>query len=230
LADRSPLTSRLRMRSGDSAVVIGLGRFGSAVALELEALGHQVLGVDASESIVQDHATELSHVLQADATRAETLRRIGVGDMSVAVVAIGNDIEASILTTGALVDVGVTTIWAKALTAAHARILDRIGADHVVFPERDMGTRVAHQVTGRMIDWIPLDEGFALVETMAPSEMVGRTLGESGARQRHGVTIVCIKPHGQAFTYATADTVVQDGDLLLVAGPAKVAEAFANLT
>lgn len=230
MADRPSLTSRRRLRAGDSALVIGLGRFGSAVAVELEAMGHEVLGVDASESIVQDHAARLTHVLQADATKAETLRQIGADDMAVAVVAIGNDVEASILTTGALVDLGVMSIWAKALTSAHARILDRIGATHVVFPERDMGARVAHQVTGRMIDWIQLDDGFALVETMAPTEMVGLTLGESGARQRHGVTIVCIKPRGLPFTYATADTVVREGDLLLVAAEARVAEQFANLT
>lgn len=227
MADQS--ASRLRLRPGDAAIVIGLGRFGSAVATSLEEMGHEVLGVDASEGIVADHASRLTHVLQADSTRIETLQEIGAADMTVAVVAIGADVEASILTTSALVDLEVPSIWAKALTASHARILDRVGAHHVVFPERDMGDRVAHQVTGRMIDWIQLDEGFALVETMAPADMVGLTLGESGARQRHGVTIVCIKPVGQAFTYATADTVVREGDLLLVAAEAKVAEAFANL-
>ncbi len=227
MADRT--TSRFRLRAGDSAIVIGLGRFGSAVATTLEEMGHEVLGVDASEDIVADHASRLTHVLQADSTRAATLEEIGASDMDVAVVAIGTDIEASILTTSALVDVGVPSIWAKALTSPHARILDRIGAHHVVFPERDMGDRVAHQVTGRMIDWIQLDEGFALVETTPPAEMVGRTLGESGVRARHGVTIVCIKPAGEPFTYATAETVVREGDLLLVAAEAKVAEAFANL-
>lgn len=222
-------TSRLRLRAGDTAIVIGLGRFGSAVATTLEEMGHQVLGVDASDEIVADHASRLTHVLQADSTRAETLEEIGAKDMAVAVVAIGTDIEASILTTSALVDIGVPSIWAKALTASHARILDRVGAHRVVFPEREMGDRVAHQVTGRMIDWIQLDDDFALVETTAPADMVGRTIGESGARQHHGVTIVCIKPVGKTFTYATAETVVQEGDLLLVAAEARVAEAFANL-
>ena len=220
---------RLRLRAGDAAIVIGLGRFGSAVATTLEEMGHQVLGVDASEDIVADHASRLTHVLQADSTRIETLEEIGAKDVAVAVVAIGTDIEASILTTSALVDLGIASIWAKALTASHARILDRVGAHHVVFPEREMGDRVAHQVTGRMIDWIQLEDDFALVETTAPADMVGRAIGESGARQRHGVTIVCIKPVGQTFTYATAETVVQEGDLLLVAAEARVAEAFANL-
>ncbi len=223
-----PIAPRTRLRPGDAAIVLGLGRFGSAVATTLEDMGHEVLGVDASEEIVADHASRLTHVLQADSTRVETLEEIGADDMTVAVVAIGTDIEASILTTSALVDLGVASIWAKALTASHARILDRVGAHHVVFPEREMGDRVAHQVTGRMIDWIQLDDDFALVETTAPADMVGRTIGDSGARQRHGVTIVCIKPVGRTFTYATAETVVREGDVLLVAAEAKVAEDFAN--
>lgn len=234
MAEQTPverlLQRRPRLTSDDSVLVIGLGRFGSALALTLEEMGHDVLGVDASAAIVQDHASRLTHVMEADATRIETLRQIGAADMSVAVVAIGTDVEASVLSTAALVELGVASIWAKALSEPHARILDLVGATHVAFPERDMGVRIAHQVTGSVIDWIQLDDGFALVETEAPSEMVGRSLGESGVRQRHGVTIVCIKPVGATFTYATADTVVSEGDLLLVAGDTRAADAFANLT
>lgn len=233
MAERTPidrLLGRRRLAADDSVLVVGLGRFGSAVAMTLESLGHDVLGIDASDAIVADHAEQLTHVVVADATRAEVLRQLGAAEAAVAVVAIGADVEASILTTAALVDLGIPTIWAKALSEPHARILDRVGATHVAFPERDMGARVAHRVTGRMLDWFQLDEGFALVETEAPSEMMGRSLGESGVRQRHGVTIVCIKPLGRPFTYATADTVVAEGDLLLVAGETRAAEAFANLT
>lgn len=212
------------------ALVVGLGRFGSAVATALEEMGHEVLGVDASDTTVQDHVSDLTHVVQADATRVETLRQLGAAEMAVAVVAIGSDVEASILATAALVDLGVPSVWAKANTEPHARILDRVGATQVVFPERDMGRRLAHQVSGRMVDWIPLDEHFALVETRPPAEMVGRTLGESGARERHGVTIVCIKPEGGTFAYVTADTVVREGDLLLVAAERGAAEAFAHRT
>ena len=221
-----PTRSTERLRRSDTVLVIGLGRFGSALAISLEDMGHDVLGVDLDPDLVADHASVLSAVMEADTTRLETLRQMGAEDVGAAVVAIGADIEASILTTAALVDLGVTPIWAKALTEPHARILERIGASEVVFPERDMGVRVAHQVTGRMIDWFQLDDGFALVETRAPASMIGQTLQESQARRRFGVTVVSIKPVNESFTYATADTVIGEGDVLLVAADTKAAEKF----
>jgi trk system potassium uptake protein len=223
----SPLPRKAEF--GGEIVVIGLGRFGSALARTLMNLGHEVLGVDADAEIVQDHAADLTHVAQADSTSVTTLRQLGVGDFGTAVVGIGGDIEASILTAAALVDLGVENIWAKAITEPHGRILERVGTHHVVFPEHEMGERVAHLVTGRMLDYIELDANFALVETSPPTDMVGKTLGESGVRAKYGVTVVCIKPEGQPFTYATADTVVAANDILLVAGENKHAERFADL-
>ncbi|NLH68155.1 MAG: TrkA family potassium uptake protein [Candidatus Microthrix parvicella] len=214
------------MGHADTVLVIGLGRFGSALAISLEEMGHDVMGVDLDPNLVADHASALSHVLEADTTRLETLRQIGAEDVSAAVVAIGTDIEASILTTAALVDLEVPSIWAKALTGPHARILERIGATEVVFPERDMGVRVAHQVTRRMIDWFQLDDGFALVEAAAPVSMIGKTLEQLKVRSRFGITVVSIKPMGAPFTYATADTVIGEGDILLVAANTDAAERF----
>lgn len=220
-----------RLPVGETEVlVIGLGRFGTALAATLVGLGHEVLGVDASAELVQDASDHLTHVAQADGTNPKALAQLGAGDFSVGVVAIGSDMEASILCTAALVDLGVPVIWAKAVSEAHGRILERVGAHHVVFPEHDMGERVAHLVTGRMMDYIELDPGFALVETAAPEGVWGKTLGEAGIRQRHGVTVVCIKPAGRGFTYATQDTVMCEGDVLLVAGGTRECEAFANLT
>jgi len=209
---------------------VGLGRFGGALAETLVALGHEVLGIDTDADIVQDLSERLTHTAQADATNQRALEQLGAGEFGVAVVGIGNDIEASILTTAALVDLQIPLIWAKAITESHGKILERVGADHVVFPEHDMGQRVAHLVTGRMMDYIELDEGFALVETSAPAALIGMTLGESGIRQRYGVTVVCIKPPGLPFTYATPETVIEADALLLVAGENRHAEAFANLT
>lgn len=215
--------------AGESVLVVGLGRFGGAVANELVDLGFEVLGVDDDGERVQYFAERLTHVLQADTTSEAALRQLGAADFRIAIVAIGTDIEASILTTAALADIGVKTIWAKAVTEAHGRILARIGADHVVYPERQMGQRVAHQVGGGIIDWFQLDADFAIVETVAPAVVVGRSLAQVGIRARYGVTVVCIKPAGQSFTYATADTVVAQGDVLVVAGPTAMAEAFAHL-
>ena len=128
---------------------------------------------------VQEFAGVLTHVVQVDATSEAALRQIGAPDLDVAVVAIGSDIEASVLATSALIDIGVKEVWAKAITAPHGRILERIGATHVVFPEAEVGERVAHLLTGKMIDFIQFDDDFAIVKTKAPAESHGRTLGES---------------------------------------------------
>jgi trk system potassium uptake protein len=169
----------------------------------------------------------LTHVVAADTTNKKVLEQLGLQDFSPAVVGIG-DVEASILTASELVTLGVPNIWAKATTAAHGRILERVGAHHVVFPEGDMGERVAHLVTGRMIDYIEIDENFALVETTAPKAVVGLSLAEAGIRDRYGVTVVCVKPTGESFTYATPATVIGEDDLLLVAGQTASAERFAE--
>jgi trk system potassium uptake protein TrkA len=211
-------------------LVCGLGRFGGALARELMQLGHDVLGVDADAKAVQELAPELTHVVQADSTDEAAMRELGAADFETAVVAIGTDVEASILTTSVLVDLRVPKIVAKAITRAHGTILERVGAHRVVFPERDMGVRVAHTVTGRTIDFVQLDPGFALVETTAPGEIVGKSLAQAEVRRRYGITVVCIKPVDGTFTYATPDTVVKEGDILVVAGETRHAETFAEMT
>lgn len=217
-------------KSRDRAVlVVGLGRFGGAVAETLVELDYEVLAVDADADLVQRFSDRLTHVVQADSTDAAALRQLGAREFSKAVVAIGSDIESSILTTSSLVDLGVAQIWAKAVTEAHGKILSRVGAHYVIFPENDMGERLAHVVTGKMIDYIELDPHFALIETCAPAVLVGRSLGEAEVRRRYGITVVCIKTEGQAFTYATAETKVAENDILVVAGETKKAEAFAAL-
>ena len=217
-------------RHEGQVLVLGLGRFGRAIALTLQELGYEVLAIDVDGRAVQELAGRLTHVVEADTTNLEALRQLGAADFERAVVAIGTDIEASILTTGALVDLGIPKIWAKAVTAAHGKILERVGANRVVLPEHEMGERVAHLVTGRMLDYMELDEGFALVKTKAPAELVGRTLAEAEVRQRYQITVVCIKPAGGSYTFATQDTKVGEGDILVVAGQPSYAEGFAELT
>jgi len=222
-----------RMRTSTSSprtiMVVGLGRFGSALAQTLVDLGHDVLGVDRSPALVNRYAGALTHVTQADSTDVEALRQLGIEDMPHVVVAIGHDMEASILTVANMVDLDVPDIWAKATTRSHADILTRVGAHHVVSPETDMGRRVAHLVTGGAMDYVALDEDFALVETDAPPSVVGKSLKEARLRENYGVTVVCIKPARGSFTYATPDTTVDEGDVLLVAGETRKAEAFAEL-
>jgi trk/ktr system potassium uptake protein len=210
-------------------IVIGLGRFGGGLAETLVGLGHEVLGVDADPKTVQDFAGMLTHVVEADSTSEAAMRQLGAGEFETAVVAIGTDIEASILTTSVLADLGAPRIVAKAVTAAHGRILERVGAHRVVFPERDMGIRVGHSLAGSMLDYFELDPGFAIVETTVPRALVGKTLAEAEVRQRYGVTVVYVKPAGGSFTYATPDTVAREGDILVVAGEKARAEAFGEL-
>lgn len=214
----------------NNVVVIGLGRFGSSVAESLMRLGHEVLAIDEDAQRVQRWADRLTHVVQADATSADTLRQLGVGEFGRAVVAIGSDVEASVLTVLALEDAGVTDIWAKATTARHGRILERTGAHHVVYPEAAMGERVAHLVTGKMIDFIEFDDGFAIAKTRAPRMTCGMTLSESEVRSRHGVTVVGIKRRHADFIYAKADSFIEAGDILIVSGPTAAVEKFAAIT
>ena len=211
-------------------LVIGLGRFGGGLAATLVGMGHEVLGVDTDPKIVQDFAGVLTHVVEVDSTSEAAMRQLSAGEFETAVVAIGTEIEASILTTAVLADLGVRRIVAKAVTEPHGRILERVGAHRVVFPERDMGVRVGHSLAGSILDYFELDPGFAIVETRAPKEIAGKTLAHAEVRKRYGITVVCIKPEGGSFTYATPDTVVSAGDILVVAGEKRRAEAFGELS
>jgi trk system potassium uptake protein TrkA len=211
-------------------VVIGLGRFGGAVAESLVRLGHDVLGIDEDQNRVQNLADRLTHVVQADTTSSDTLRQLGVAEFKRAVVGIGTDIEASVLTVLALDELGVEDIWAKAVTTKHGRILERTGAHHVIYPEAAMGERVAHLVTGKMMDFIEFDDGFAIAKTRTPPEAYGKTLADAALRSKYGVTIVGVKRPRTDFTYARPETRVERGDLLIVSGPTKLVEKFAALT
>lgn len=214
----------------NGVVVIGLGRFGGAVAESLVRLGHDVLAIDENAELVQSWSDRLTHVVQADTTSSDTLRRLGVAEFGRAVVGIGTDLEASVLTVLALSELGLPDIWAKALGPKHGRILERTGAHHVVYPEAAMGERVAHLVTGRMIDFIEFDDGFAIAKTRAPREAVGRTLAESGLRSKYGITVVGVKRPRTDFTYARPETSITQGDILIVSGPTRLVEAFAGMT
>ena len=217
MADQTSTNARRGLPAG-SVLIVGLGRFGGSLARTLVGLGTEVLALDHDARLVQSHANELPHVAQADATDLTALRQLGAHEYDTAVVAIGAGIEASVLVTAALIDLGIERVWAKAITDQHARILERVGAHRVFRPEAEMGARVAHLVSGRMLEYLPLDDGFVLAEMSAPAAFVGRALGEIGLRAAHRVTVVCMKHLGETFTYAEASTVVRAGDLLVLAG------------
>ncbi|HEX2506456.1 MAG TPA: TrkA family potassium uptake protein [Gaiellaceae bacterium] len=218
------------MARHEQFLVVGLGRFGGALAEDLVEHGHEVLGVDSNAKLVQSYAQKLTHVVEADSTDIEAMRQLGAGDFKVAVVAIGTEVEASILTTSVLVDLGIPRIVAKAISQPHGKILSRVGAHRVVFPEHDMGLRVARSLAGRdVIDYMELDPGFVLLETKAPPELVGKTLAEAEVRRRYGLTVVSVKGTNKPATYATPETRVEEGDILVVAGETRRVEEFVQL-
>ena len=221
--------ARSRNTAPTSVVVIGLGRFGSAVADSLVRMGQEVLAIDEDPALVEKWADDLTHVTQADSTDEQALRQLGVSDFDRAVVAIGTDIEASVLTVLALSEAGVPDIWAKAITRKHGAILERVGAHHVIYPEYSMGERVAHMLTGGMMDYIEFDDDFSIARTLAPSFTWDKTLAESAPRSKHGVTIVGVKRTGEDFTYARPETLVNRNDHLIVSGPTDRVERFCNL-
>lgn len=209
--------------------VIGLGRFGRAIARELVATGHDVLGVDANEEIVQAMAGEITQTIQADSTSREALKEINIQDFERVVVSIGTDIESSILTTSLLLEIGIKDIWAKANSDAHGRILSQIGIKHVVFPEDEMGKRLAHQVGGDQLDYVEIDEGFIMAKTMAADSFVGKSLSELSFRSKYNVIVVATSPGDAKYVSATPDTVISAGDWLIISGDKVSVDRFTHI-
>lgn len=217
---------RVKSSAASNVVVIGLGRFGGALATELVALGRDVLGIDSNEARVQEYSSYLTHVVQADPTNEETLRDLGVTDFDAAVVAMSASIETSILTASLLIQLGVKQVWAKASSPAHGRILEQIGVHHVVYPDSDMGRRIAHQVGGDELDYVEIDEGFVMAKTRANAEFSGKSLEELALRSKFGVIVVATSKADQAYEAATPATVLNEGDFLIVAGHKDQVEHF----
>ena len=211
-------------------VVIGLGRFGSSLAGTLIDMGHEVLGIDADEHRVQQHAGTLTHVVQADTTDESTLRQLGVGDAVTAVVAIGADIEASVLTTGALVDLGVPNICGRRPSPSRTAGSCNVSAPTMWFSRKPRWAATSSRlVTGALIEYFALDDDFVLIEMRVPRNLAGMQLGDTDLRSNYKVTVVCIKPEGQPFTYAESATRLGEHDLIVVAGHHGDIERFAEV-
>ncbi|OCG74852.1 potassium transporter [Microbacterium sediminis] len=217
------------MAEADSVAVIGLGRFGRSLALELMASGTEVLGIDADETIVQELNGQLTQVVRADATKDEVLRQLAVHQFDRVVVAVSSDLKASILCASLLLQLGVPVVWAKATDEQHGRILEQLGVHHVVYPESDMGRRVAHLVRGAAKDYLEIEAGYALVKAAAPTELHGVALGDTDLRQRRGVTIAAWRSAAGEWQYADNATVLHEGDTVVAVGPTRNVEAFAQL-
>ncbi len=213
-----------------SVVVIGLGRFGRSLALELMEDGQvDVLGIDSDPKLVDELAGHLTHAVVADSTREEALRQLSVHEFDRAVVGIGTNLEASILTVSTLLQFGIRNVWAKAISDSHARILTQLGAHKVIRPEHEMGLRVAHLVRGRMLDYIEFEDGFAMVKTTPPAPVVGQTLAGARLRSTYRVTVVAHHRPGEGFSYATPETVLSADDVIIVSGQIRDVEAFSSL-
>ncbi len=209
-------------------LVIGLGRFGSAVAVTLEKLGYETLAVEKDPRRVRQFAGRFP-LVEADVTSMEALDQIGAREFHSAVVGIGSSLEASVLITANLVDIGMKNIWAKATSREHGRILRRIGAHHVVYPEFDAGQRTAHLVGGRMMDYIEMEKnGFAIMKLRPPKEVLGFTLAELDLRGRYGVNVLGILSPGEPFEYADSTTRINAEDVIIVSGDSRLLEYFAH--
>ncbi|MDN5558896.1 MAG: TrkA family potassium uptake protein [Ruaniaceae bacterium] len=203
-----------------------MGRFGAALAVTLDRIGREVLAVENDPRKVERWSGRIP-IVEADASNPLALEQLGAADFPVAVVGVGTSIEVSVLTTANLVDLGTPDIWAKAISAEHGRILKRIGAHHVVYPETDAGQRVAHMVSGRMMDYIEMEDGFAIVKMRPPRETHGFTVGESKIGKRYDINVIGVKSPGDPFEYATAETRIHADDVLIVSGDSALLERFA---
>lgn len=200
-------------------VVIGLGRFGLSLAKTLYELGHDVLGIDNDEEIVQNVAESITHAVKADATDENALKALGVRNFDVAVVSIGNDIQSSILVTLILKEMGIKCVISKANSELHGRVLKKIGADKIVFPERDMGIRLAHNLTlSNIIDYIELSPEYSIVEIAALPTWFNKTLKQLNMRTRFGLNVIAIKRNGSVIISPGGDEEILKDDILTVVG------------
>ncbi|HET7658297.1 MAG TPA: TrkA family potassium uptake protein [Bacillales bacterium] len=199
--------------------VIGLGRFGGAICNELARQGMEVLAIDKDEERVNDFSQIATHAVIADTTDEATLKSLGIRNFDHVIVAIGDNIQASILTTLILEELGVKHITVKAQNEYHGKVLQKIGADEVVHPERDMGVRIAHNMTSTsVLDYLELSDQHSIVEMVAGSKMDGKTLIDLDVRARYGLNIVGIKRQGEINVSPSATERILKGDILIVIG------------
>lgn len=199
--------------------VIGLGRFGRSVAVTLSKMGYDVLAIDINEEKVNDIMEYVTHAVQMDAMEEQALRSLGIRNFDVVIVAIGQSVQSNILVTVMLKEMGVKKVVAKAVTELHGKVLAKVGADKVVFPERDMGVRVAHALVSKnILDQINISPDYSIIELVTPDEFAGKTLGEGEIRGKYGVTVLAIRRGNEVIISPGAKQMVREGDVLVVVG------------
>ena len=210
-----------------SFIVLGLGRFGQSVAKTLYELGHEVLAIDENEALIQNISEHITYAMAGNVTDENVLKSVGVKNFDVAVVSTGKNLESSILVTQMLKELGIKYILAKAQNELHARVLSKLGADRVVFPEQDMGVRVAHNlVSTNIIDYIELSADYTIIEISLPRHWEGKTLKELNVRGKHGINIIAIKNGSKINVSPNADYKFNGNDILVVIGSKNEIDKF----
>lgn len=210
--------------------VIGLGRFGTSIARRLHEAGQEVLGIDVNEERVEDAELYVTHAVVADASEEKALTSIGIGNFDCVIVAIGSDMQASILTVMLLKDLGIKKIIAKALGKRHGKVLEHIGADWIIYPERDMGERVANQLLSpNMLNYIELSKEYNIEEIMIPSKMAEKSLKELNIRAKYNVSVIAIVREGEIIISPSPDKSIHKGDLLVLIGSREDLANFASI-
>tara|TARA_B100001750_G_C15447705_1_gene567147 strand:- start:571 stop:1260 length:690 start_codon:yes stop_codon:yes gene_type:complete len=211
-------------------IVVGLGRFGHSMAMELYQSGHDVLAIDLDEKKVQDTLGQVTYAVKGDATSEALLRELGAQNFDVAIVAIGSDIQASILVTVLLKSLNIPFIIARSTNELHGTTLNRIGADKVVHPEEETGKRLAHvEFQSGILDYMDISSDYGVTKMRPPGKMIDHTLEESGLsgpRDKYGIAVLAIRRGRECILVPSKEEIIQTGDTLIVAG---TAESLAKL-
>ncbi len=210
-------------------VIFGLGRFGSSVAVTLNEMGFEVLGIDSAEDVAQSLADKLTHVVSIDITDEKSLKSLGIGNFDTAIIAVG-ELGPSLMCTMLCRELGVRQVVVKAIDDQHEKMAKMLGADKVVFSERDMGCRVAHNlVSNNIVDYIDLSDDVSLISIKVPDSVAGKNLIESNFRQQYNVNVVAIRHQGKMTVNPKPQTILEKEDEVVVIGDAKAVKAFGEI-
>lgn len=202
-----------------SFAIVGCGLFGSSVARTLHALGNEVLAIDGDPDVVEVISSEVTHAVQADVMDDTVMKELGLTNFDVVIVSIGTDLQASIMATLIVKELGVKQVVAKAQSELHGKVLKKIGADKVIYPERDMGVRVAHNLTSKsIIDYIELSPDYSILEIRSLEKWWGKTLSELRLRNKFGINVMAIKRSDQVNISPGPNDLIEEGDILVVLG------------